>query len=108
MYNKLFQLSVLFLLAIWQPAKAQQTNNYAPPTLTPFCTQLVLNNTTHKNSRIVFTDQATATVLNPATHYNFHYVLPKGAIFCRMEDALYKHFNFWIKFRMGNDDRYSD
>ena len=34
--------------------------------------------------------------------------LPKGAIFCRMEDALYKKFNIWIKFRMGNDDRYSN
>lgn len=40
--------------------------------------------------------------------YNFNYTLPKGAVFCRMEDALHKRFNLWIKFRMGNDDRYSN
>jgi len=37
-----------------------------------------------------------------------NYTLPKAAIFCRMEDALYKHLNFWLKFRMGIDDRYSN
>ena len=36
------------------------------------------------------------------------YTLPKGAIFCRMEDVLYKHFNIWIKLRMGVDDKYSN
>ena len=36
------------------------------------------------------------------------YTLSKGAIFCRMEDALYKHFNVLIKVRMGTDDRYSN
>jgi len=36
------------------------------------------------------------------------YSLPKGAIFCRMEDALHQHFNFWFKVRMGCDDRYSN
>jgi len=35
-------------------------------------------------------------------------IIPKGAIFCRLEDALHKRFNFWIKFRMGTDDKYSD
>ncbi len=34
--------------------------------------------------------------------------LPKGAIFCRMEDAIYNKLNFWVKFRMGIDDRYSN
>ncbi len=37
-----------------------------------------------------------------------NYTLPKAAIFCRMEDALYKRLNFWVKFRMGSDDRYSN
>ncbi|HXP50989.1 MAG TPA: hypothetical protein VN922_13605 [Bacteroidia bacterium] len=40
--------------------------------------------------------------------YCFTYSLPKGAIFCRMEDALHQRFNIWIKFRMGDDDRYSN
>jgi hypothetical protein len=39
---------------------------------------------------------------------NFKYTLSKGAIFCRMEDAIYSKFNFWVKFRMGTDDRYSN
>ena len=34
--------------------------------------------------------------------------IPKGAIFCRMEDAIYKKLNFWFKFRMGTDDKYSN
>lgn len=40
--------------------------------------------------------------------YSFRYILPKGAIFCRMEDAIYNKLNFWVKFRMGTDDRYSN
>jgi hypothetical protein len=39
---------------------------------------------------------------------NFKCSPPKGAIFCRMEDAIYNRLNFWIKFRMGMDDRYSN
>jgi len=39
---------------------------------------------------------------------NFKCTLPKGAIFCRMEDAIFNHLNFWVKFRMGTDDRYSN
>jgi hypothetical protein len=39
---------------------------------------------------------------------NLKCTLPKGAIFCRMEDAIYNHLNFWVKFRMGTDDRYSN
>jgi hypothetical protein len=39
---------------------------------------------------------------------HINYTIPKGAIFCRMEDALYKHLNFWVKFRMGTDDKYSN
>jgi hypothetical protein len=36
------------------------------------------------------------------------YSCPKGGIFCQMESAIHQHLNFWIKFRMGTDDRYSD
>jgi hypothetical protein len=39
---------------------------------------------------------------------DFSCTLPKGAIFCRLEDAIYNHLNFWVKFRMGTDDRYSN
>jgi hypothetical protein len=40
--------------------------------------------------------------------HEIRYNLPKGAIFCRMEDALHEHFNFWFKVRMGCDDSYSN
>lgn len=40
--------------------------------------------------------------------FNFKYELPKGAIFCRMEDAIYNKLNFWVKLRMGTDERYSN
>ena len=36
------------------------------------------------------------------------YSCPKGGIFCQMESAIHQRLNFWIKFRMGTDDRYSD
>jgi hypothetical protein len=36
------------------------------------------------------------------------YTLPKAAIFCRMEDAVYKHAGFIFKIRMGCDDAYSN
>lgn len=39
---------------------------------------------------------------------NFKYELPRGAIFCRMEDAIYNKLNFWVKFRMGTDEKYSN
>lgn len=40
--------------------------------------------------------------------WNFKYPLPKGAVFCRMEEALYSRLNFWVKIRMGTDERYSN
>jgi hypothetical protein len=40
--------------------------------------------------------------------FSFKYTLPKRAIFCRMEDLIYSKLNFWVKFRMGTDDRYSN
>jgi hypothetical protein len=40
--------------------------------------------------------------------HEIRYSLPKGAIFCRMEDALHEHLNFWFKLRMGCDDTYSN
>jgi hypothetical protein len=49
-----------------------------------------------------------STSFRPLPAYSFTYSLPKGAIFCRMEDALHQRFNIWIKFRMGDDDRYSN
>ena len=58
----------------------------------------------YKSTGILFT-QPTA---KPIANYSFNYILPKGAIFCRMEDALHSHFNIWIKFRMGDDDKYSN
>ena len=43
------------------------------------------------------------------TYPDFKYTLPKTtAVFCKLEDALHKRFNLWIKVRMGTDDRYSN
>jgi hypothetical protein len=36
------------------------------------------------------------------------YSLPTGGFFCRIESAIHQRLNFWIKFRMGTDDKYSD
>jgi hypothetical protein len=47
-----------------------------------------------------------ATIANPLPAIK--YCLPKGGIFCQMESAIHQRLNFWIKFRMGTDDRYSD
>lgn len=60
-----------------------------------------------QGNRLLFTQTNTAAV-KPLPNYIYNYVLPKGAIFCRMEDALHSRFNIWIKFRMGDDDRYSN
>jgi len=51
-----------------------------------------------------------ASVLPPhlTAKLSFKYELPKGAIFCRMEDAIYNKLNFWVKFRMGTDEKYSN
>jgi hypothetical protein len=51
---------------------------------------------------------STPFMLYKPVFLHFNYTLPKAAIFCRMEDALYKRLNFWLKFRMGSDDRYSN
>jgi hypothetical protein len=48
----------------------------------------------------------TCSIFNAPVH--IQYSLPKGAIFCRMEDALHQHFNLWIKVRMGDNDYYSN
>jgi hypothetical protein len=45
---------------------------------------------------------------NAGMQWNFKYTLPKGAIFCRMEDAIYNKLNFWVKIRMGTDEKYSN
>jgi hypothetical protein len=34
------------------------------------------------------------------------YELPKGAVFCRMEEKLWHKFNVWIKLRAGSDEMY--
>jgi hypothetical protein len=34
------------------------------------------------------------------------YKLPQGAIFCRMEEHLWRKYNVWFKLRAGNDEMY--
>jgi hypothetical protein len=55
---------------------------------------------------IIYTGDSSPCFYIPAC--SFKCTLPKGAIFCRMEDAIYNRLNFWVKFRMGTEDRYSN
>ena len=34
--------------------------------------------------------------------------LPGKAFFCHLEDVIHNRLNFWVRFRMGTDDRYSN
>jgi hypothetical protein len=67
------------------------------------------------NERYIFKNLLVMARTTPVSEYksfsianNYKYTLPQGAIFCRMEDAIYNYLNFWVKFRMGTDDRYSN
>lgn len=51
---------------------------------------------------------ANAVLMQLPSKLCFKYELPKGAIFCRMEDAIYNKLNFCVKLRMGTDERYSN
>ena len=97
--KRAFLFLVLFWITITSTCTAQdktKTTLFAPITFT--------YNTIYKSTGILFTQPT----VKPLPNYSFNYILPKGAIFCRMEDALHSHFNIWIKFRMGDDDRYSN
>ena len=37
---------------------------------------------------------------------NVKYEIPKGAVFCRMEEQLRSRLNFWVKLRAGSDEAY--
>ena len=39
---------------------------------------------------------------------NYTYQIPRGAIFCRMENNLRNTFNIWIKIRAGTDESYNE
>ena len=97
--KRAFILVILFwFAAITCMAQDKTTTTlFAPITFT--------YHTSLKSTGILFTQP---TLVKPLANYSFNYTLPKGAIFCRMEDALHSHFNIWIKFRMGDDDRYSN
>jgi hypothetical protein len=76
------------------------------------------NENTHKNifPKFVINERIIMFSETSVTNYMFRFTavyslkctLPQEAIFCRMEDAIYNHLNFWVKFRMGTDDRYSN
>lgn len=95
-------IAFLFLSGIMATCSAQQK---APYTLLKLNTGLF---TYHSAATINLFNNSLATPQATVPAMRLTYSLPKGAIFCRMEDALYKHLNFWIKFRMGTDDRYSN
>jgi len=44
--------------------------------------------------------------LNHDLHFS-HYEIPKGAVFCRIENNLRNTFNIWIKVRAGTDESYN-
>ena len=44
--------------------------------------------------------------LNTRALLALKYEIPKGAIFCRMEDNLRDKFNIWIKIHAGNGEAY--
>jgi len=57
---------------------------------------------------MLFLPVSPTTLFSPPSNLSLKYCLPKGAVFCHMEDVIYNRLNFWIKFRMGTDDRYSN
>ena len=101
-------VTIIFLFALLLQCKAQQAK--------AFTFQWKVN-AADKESVFFFQNDKSVTMLPGETTQRvsffsplqpIKYTLPKGAIFCRMEDALYKHFNVLIKVRMGTDDRYSN
>ena len=77
----------------WSTGIKQQTNELAFPANNYIKDLPVLNNT---------------QIVSYKAIPEIKYTLPKGAIFCRMEDALHQRFNIWLKVRMGTEDKYSD
>jgi len=90
----------LFLLLTIQQCTAQESKLFTKP---------LFSHTTYSTNTVgIFNTYSFATSSPNVSSYRLNYELPKAAVFCRLEDALYKYFNFWIKFRMGNDDKYSN
>jgi len=103
-----FGVTIIFLFTLLLQCKAQQVK--------AFTFQWKVN-AAGKEDRSLFQNTSSVIMLPGETTQQvsfflplqpIKYTLPKGAIFCRMEDALYKHFNVLIKVRMGTDDRYSN
>jgi len=104
-----FGLTIIFLFALLLQCKAQQAK--------AFTFQWKVNTESREDAAIFQRDNSKpfflvgnseSVSLLSSPLQPIKYILSKGAIFCRMEDALYKHFNVWIKVRMGTDDRYSN
>lgn len=99
--KKLTLITCVLLFTVLQICSAQEKAVKQQSMFKP----LPLNFSNYSYSSTLLTP---AKYFKPLANYCFTYSLPKGAIFCRMEDALHERFNFWIKFRMGDDDRYSN
>jgi hypothetical protein len=105
-------LGVLFLLILIPFTEAQQLKN-VPLSFLNYSnqpTKLNIFENIPANKEINLNLVKTEEAKYPELYNNIscQQTLPKGAIFCRMEDALHAHLNFWVKFRMGTDDRYSN
>jgi hypothetical protein len=100
-YNMKRGLISIFLLLFLAPFCSAQENR--------LFTQPLFSHTNYSAKPIgIFNTYSFSSASPNVPSYRLNYELPKAAIFCWLEDVLYKHFNFWIKFRMGNDDRYSN
>ncbi|HSY77126.1 MAG TPA: hypothetical protein VK890_09740 [Bacteroidia bacterium] len=106
--NKMGFFLCLLFFTLLHSVNAQDKNVHISQPLTLTRTNLFQHSNNISYSSFLLSNNISQKLITPLPSNNFNYTLPKGAIFCRMEDALYKRFNIWIKFRMGTDDRYSN
>jgi hypothetical protein len=106
--NKAALFISIFFTTLMHSGNAQVKAGDAHISFTLLRADLFRQTTNYRYNSFLFADNTPEKLVTTMQTYGFNYTLPKGAIFCRMEDALYKRFNIWIKFRMGTDDRYSN
>ena len=105
---KLLTYACLCFMAIC-PARAQQANalHFSWPMYLkqrPIGESYFIGN--NLKSLLAGNNTEKKTLLNPIGEIKS--VVHHEAIFCKMEDALHRHLNIWVKFRMGAEDRYSN
>jgi hypothetical protein len=100
MKNPAAVLALTLTLALALPLRAQQ--NPVKPTF-PINNFLVNPNgvnilTTYSRASSIFsTDKLSPLVFNNS--------IPRGAVFCRMENVVFEKYNFWFKIHAGSGDQ---